>query len=60
MRPFHQVADEVDALLAADEEVPVELAAELMTALPRDERERWLRILARIAWRPENVHPEER
>lgn len=47
-----QLVDEVAALLAADEEVPVELAAALMAALPRAERQRWLRLLVELAWRP--------
>jgi hypothetical protein len=41
--------------LAADEVIPVDLAAELMAAMPADERTRWLQTLARVAWRPDNI-----
>lgn len=50
-----ELVDEVAALLAADEEVPEALAAALVAALPRAERERWLRLLVEIAWRPTPV-----
>lgn len=46
------LVDEVDRLLAADEPVPPDLAADLVAALPRHERERWLRLMVEIAWRP--------
>lgn len=49
------LVDEVDRLLAADEEVPPELAAALMAALPAAERDRWLRTLVKIAWRPDSL-----
>lgn len=54
-RPARQVIDEIDRRLAADQVIPVDLAAELMAAMPADERTRWLRTLARVAWRPDNL-----
>ena len=54
-RPVRQVIDEIDRRLAADEVIPVDLAAELMAAMPADERTRWLQTLARVAWRPDNI-----
>lgn len=39
------IVDRIEALLDADEPVPTELAADLLATMPREERERWLRIL---------------
>lgn len=49
------LVDQVAALLTADEEVPVALAATLLAALPCAEREAWLRTLVELAWRPANL-----
>ncbi|GJF06705.1 hypothetical protein [Pseudonocardia sp. D17] len=52
-----ELVDEIDRRLAADEEVPLNMAANLLAAMPRAERERWLRTLVELAWRPDNIDP---
>lgn len=47
------VIDEIDRLLAADEEVPIDLATDLLVAMTPADRARWLRILVEHAWRPD-------
>lgn len=48
-----EIVDEVERLLLAEEPVPTELAVDLLVAMPRAERERWLRLLVEMAWKPE-------
>jgi hypothetical protein len=48
-----EIVDEVERLLLAEEPVPTELAADLLAAMPRAERERWLRVLVEATWEPE-------
>lgn len=50
-----ELIDEIDRRLAADEDVPVWMAGALLGALTREERERWLRVVVRAAWRPDPV-----
>lgn len=50
------LVDEVARLLAADEPVPPELAADLIAAMPREEREHWLRTLMGLADNLEEAH----
>jgi hypothetical protein len=47
-----ELVDRVDGLLRRDEPVPRELAVDLLVAMPRPEREPWLRTLIELAWRP--------
>jgi hypothetical protein len=47
-----ELVDRVDDLLRRDEPVPRELAVDLLVAMPQAERERWLRTLMELAWRP--------
>lgn len=48
-----EIVDKVERLLLAEEPVPTELAVDLLVAMPRAERERWLRLLVEMAWQPE-------
>lgn len=48
-----ELIDEIDRRLAADEEVPAWMAGTLLAWLPREQRDQWLRIAVRMAWRPE-------
>jgi hypothetical protein len=50
-----EVIDEIDRRLAADEEIPISLATDLLVAMTPEDRARWLRILVEHAWRPD--HP---
>lgn len=53
LRSPRAVVDEIDRLLASDEEVPIGLATELLIAMTPADRARWLRIAVEHAWRPE-------
>jgi hypothetical protein len=52
-----ELVDEIGRRLAAEEEVPLNMAANLLAAMPRAERERWLRTLVELAWRPDPEPP---
>jgi hypothetical protein len=52
-----ELVDRVDDLLRRDEPVPRELAIDLLVAMPQPERERWLRTLVELAWRPAEEDP---
>lgn len=52
-----EIVEEVERLLLAEEPVPTELAVDLLVAMPRAERERWLRLLVEMAWQPKPEPP---
>lgn len=54
-----EIVDEVERLLLAEEPVPTELAVDLLVAMPRPERERWLRLLVEMAWQPDAEPPRQ-
>lgn len=53
-----EAVDAIGGYLARDEEVPDEVVTALLAAIPRRERERWLVLLAELAWRPAALEPE--
>lgn len=52
-RSTREVLDELDRRLAANEEIPIDLATDLLVAMTPEDRARWLRLAVELGWRPD-------